>query len=89
MGGIWEALVKSVRRALESTIKDHLLTEEALYTTLREEEKFLNNRSLASISDDVGDYVRLTQKYFLIGEMSTNFPPGTRNFHRQRNTSSK
>ena len=76
MGGIWESLVKSVKRALKSTIKDRLFTEEVLYTTLCEVESLLNNRPLTSISDDVSDYECLTPNHFLIGEVSPNFSPG-------------
>ena len=76
MVGIWEALVKSVKRALKSTIKDRLFTEEALYTTLCEVESLLNNRPLTSISDDVSDCECLTLTHFLIGELSPNFSPG-------------
>ena len=68
MDGIWEAPVKSVKRALKFAIKDRLFTEEVLYTTLCEIEPLLNNRPLASISADVSDNEWKS-------ELSPNFSP--------------
>ena len=55
IGGICESLVKSIKRALKSTIKDCLFTKEVLYTTLCEVKLLLNNRPLTNINDDVND----------------------------------
>ena len=76
MGEVWEVLVKSVKQALKSTIKDRLFTEEVLYIKLCEAELLLNNHPLTSISDDASDYECLTPNHFLIGELSPNFSPG-------------
>ena len=55
MGGAREELVKSVKQALKSAIKDCLFIEEVLYPTLCEIESLLNNLLLTSISDDISD----------------------------------
>ena len=65
MDGIWEALIKSVKRALRVVIQDRLFTDEMLATLMCEVE---------SISDDVNDCKCLTPSHFLIGEPN-NFSP--------------
>ena len=74
MSGIWEALIKSVKRTLKVVIQDHLCTDETLATCMCEVELMLNQRPLTYISDDVNDYECLTPNHFLIGECS-NFSP--------------
>ena len=74
MGGIWEALIKSVERALKVVIQDRLFTDEMLATLMCEVESMLNQRPLTYVSDDVNDYECLTPNHFLIGEPN-NFSP--------------
>ena len=74
MGEIWEALIKSVKRALKVVIQDCLFTDEALATLMCEFESILNQRPLTYVSDDVNDYEYLTPNHFLIDECS-NFSP--------------
>ena len=76
IGGIWEWLVKLVKQALKSTVKDCFFTEEVLYTTSCETESLLNNCPLTNTSDDVSDYECLTLKHYLTRELSPNFSPG-------------
>ena len=72
MGGIWEALIKPVKRALKVVIQDRLFTDEMLTTLMCEVESMLNQRPLTYFSDDVNDYECLTPNLFLI---SNNFSP--------------
>ena len=74
MGRIWEALIKSVKRALKVVIQDRLFTDETLATLMCEVESILNQRPLTYVSDDVNDYECLTPNHFLIGECS-DFSP--------------
>ena len=46
MGGIWEALIKSVKRALKVVIQDLLFTDEMLATLMCKVKPMLNQRSL-------------------------------------------
>ena len=74
MGGIWEALIKSVKRAWKVVIQDRLFTNETLATLMCEVGLILNQGPLTYVSDDVNDYKCLTPNHFLIGELS-NFSP--------------
>ena len=76
MGGIFESLVKQVKRAMKTVINDLVLPEETLYTVLVETESILNGRPLIAVSDDLNDYEALTPNHFLIGRASPNSPPG-------------
>ena len=75
MEGIFESMVKQVRRAKETVINDQVLPEETLHTVLVEEEAIVNRRLLTAVSDDVNNYVTLTPNHFLIGQASNNSPP--------------
>ena len=74
MGGAFEALVKSTKKALKTVYKDRSFTEEALQTFLAEVESTLNSRPLTSISDDMDDYQALTPNHFLLGRSSPILP---------------
>ena len=67
MGGIWESLVKSVKRSLKVIIRNKLFTEECLSTFLCEVESILNQRPLTPISDDVNDLKTPTPSHSIIG----------------------
>ena len=75
MGGVWEALVKSVKTSLKAIITDRIFTEESLRTFLCEVESILNSRPITPISDDISDFEALTPNHLLIGQLSHNLPP--------------
>lgn len=79
MGGAWERLVRSVKRALGSTLKNRALKEETLLTALAEAEHVVNSRPLTHVGVDPDDEEPLTPNHFLIGQPSgrpllANFP---------------
>ena len=76
MGGIFESMVKPVKRAMKTVINDQVLPEETLHTVLLETEAIVNSRPLTPVSDDPNDYEALTPNHFLIGRASANTPPG-------------
>ena len=76
-GGLWEANVKSVKRAMYAILaKEHVvLSDEVLQTVFVEVEALLNARPLTPVSDDIDDLNALTPNHFLLDRPSTNLPP--------------
>ena len=48
-GGVWERLIRSVRKILHAMIGEHLVNEETLVTFLVEVEKILNSRPITRV----------------------------------------
>ena len=76
IGGIWESLVKSVKRCLKVTIRDKLFTVESLATFICEVESIINQRPIAPVSDDVNGFEALTPNHFITGSDCYSFSPG-------------
>ena len=79
MGGVWEALVKTVKRALRTITRERLFTEDALTTFLCEVESIVNQRPLTPSSNSIDDFEALTPYHFLLGSPSSNPSPGVFN----------
>ena len=79
MGGVWESLVKSVKKTLKAIVKDRIFTEDCPYTFLCEVDAVLNSRPLTAISDDINDLEPLTPNHSLTGASSMNYRPAV--FH--------
>lgn len=67
MGGAWERLVRSVKRALTATLRERFPKEETLLTALAEAEFTINSRPLTHLSVDPRDEEPLTPNHFLLG----------------------
>ena len=76
-GGVWEGVIRSVRRVLYSIIADRVLNDESLHTFIVEVERILNNRPITSLSDDPRDSSPLTPKMILNGAFDSDQPLGT------------
>lgn len=76
MEGIFESMVKQVRRAIKTAINDQVLPEETLHSVLVEAEAIVNSRLLTAVIDDLNNYVALAPNHFLIRRASNNSPPG-------------
>ncbi|XP_044175355.1 uncharacterized protein LOC122958515 [Acropora millepora] len=66
LGGVWERLIRSVRKILHAMIGEHLVNEETLVTFLVEVEKILNSRPITRVSSDSSDLEPLTPNHILL-----------------------
>lgn len=65
-GGVWERLIRSVRKILNSTLNVQSLDEESLRTVLCEAEAILNARPITKASTDPNDLEALTPNHLLV-----------------------
>ncbi len=75
-GGIWERLIRSVRKILSSILREQSLDEEGLYTLFCEVESILNNRPISRASMDINDLEALTPNHLLLLKTQPSLPPG-------------
>ena len=76
MGGVWERLVRSCKKALDVVLQNQVLTDEVLLTAITDVESLVNSRPLTEVSSDADDLEALTPNHFLIGRATPNLPPG-------------
>ena len=74
-GGIFEALIKSAKKALKAILGQASLTDEELQTAIVETEGLLNSRPLTYTSSDPKDDDVLTPNHFLIGQAGGQLAP--------------
>lgn len=75
-GGVWERLIRSVRKVLNSTLKVQRLDEEVLHTVLCEVEAIINSRPITKASTDPNDLEALTPNHLLLLKNQPSLPPG-------------
>ena len=75
-GGIWERIIRSVRKVLCALVGDQVLNDESLYTFIVEVELISNNRPITVLSDDPKDCSPLTPKMILTGTVDPGEPVG-------------
>ena len=78
MGGVWERLIRSVRKVFTSLLMDNTqrLTDEVLQTLFCEVESILNNRPITKVSSDAADFASLTPNHLLLMRQGPDPPPG-------------
>ena len=76
MGGAWERLVQSVKRAIKTTLKEHAPRPDVLHTLFCEAEYTVNNRPLTTVSANPEEPGSLTPNHFLLGGSSGVTAPG-------------
>ena len=81
MGGVWERIVKSVKRVLRAVLKEVNIQDETLITALCQVEKILNDRPMTVNSGDPNDPDPLTPNKLLLLKGNPCVPPGT--FHER------
>ena len=65
-GGIWERIIRSIRKILRSLLGEQLVDDETLLTFMAEVEKILNDRPLTPPSSDPKDLDPLTPSKLLL-----------------------
>lgn len=75
-GGIWERMIRSVRKVLNTTLRTQTLDEEALHTVLCEAEAIINGRPITKESTDANDLEALTPNHLLLLKTTPSLPPG-------------
>ena len=74
-GGIWERMIRSVRKILGARLKEQLVNDETLSTLLCEVERILNDRPLTPLSDHPDDPELLTPSKLLLLRSNSCLPP--------------
>ncbi|KAK2920518.1 hypothetical protein Q8A73_000003, partial [Channa argus] len=75
-GGVWERLIRSVRKVLSATLKDQRLDEEGLQTLLCKVEAILNSWPITTPSDYPNNLEALTPNHLLLLKTQTSIPQG-------------
>ncbi|XP_049329531.1 uncharacterized protein LOC125794101 [Astyanax mexicanus] len=76
-GGIWERIIRMVKRILSSITNQQSLDDEGLVTVMCEVESILNSRPLTTVSNDPNDLEPLTPNHLLQLKVQPVLPPGT------------
>ncbi|XP_071491771.1 uncharacterized protein [Diadema antillarum] len=76
MGGVWERMVRSIRKILGSLLGQQTVNDEVLSTVLVEVEGILNSRPLTQLSMDPQDNEPLTPNHLLLMRQSPSLSPG-------------
>ena len=63
MGGVWERIIRSVRKILRVLLREQLVSGEGLRTLMSEGESILNGRPLTPNRDDPADMEPLTPNH--------------------------
>ncbi|CAL8088051.1 unnamed protein product [Calicophoron daubneyi] len=74
-GGVWERIIRSVRKLLSAVCNEQLLDDEALASALIEIERILNNRPLTPVSNEDSNTCALTPNHLLLMRESAGLNP--------------
>ena len=77
-GGVWERLIRIVRKVLSSLLSEQpvKLSDDLLTTLMCETEAVVNSRPLTAVSDDPNDCNALTPNHLLLLNSVDTFPTG-------------
>ncbi len=75
MGGVWERMIRSIRKVLKAVLDMQTLTDESLRTFMCEVESIINSRPLTRISDNPTDLNAISPNHLLLLKTNSNFPP--------------
>ena len=68
-GGVFEAMIKSAKKAIKAILGDADVFDEDLHTAICGAERLLNSRPINFVSADSNDLSPLIPNHFLIGQM--------------------
>ena len=77
MGGVWERIIRSIRKILRALLGQQVISDEMLQTLMSEIQGILNSRPLTPVSSDPKDLDPLTPNHLLLFKASPNLPPGS------------
>eukprot|EP00794_Sanderia_malayensis_P005086 gene5086-biopygen4146 len=63
IGGVWERLIRTIRRVLSALVRNQTLDDEGLHTFMCEAEAVISARPLTKVSDDPQDLNALTPNH--------------------------
>ena len=75
LGCVFEALVKSAKKALKTILGDADINDEELHTAICRAEEMLNSRPITYVSSDPNDLTPLTPNHFLVRQLGGRFAP--------------
>ena len=75
-GGVWERLIRLVKKILYSVLKEQILDDDALHTILCEVEAIMNDRPITTVTNDPNDLEPLTPNHLLQLKTNPIMPPG-------------
>ena len=73
-GGVWERMIKSVRKILNSLMKEQVVSDETLLTLMAEVEKIINDRPITEMSNSSEDPEPLTPSKLLLLKDNSSVP---------------
>ena len=76
-GGVWERLIRLVKKILYSILKEQTLDDEALQTAFCEVEAIMNDRPITTVTNDPNDLEPLTPNHLLQLKTFPTLPPRT------------
>ena len=77
MGGVWERLVRSVKKILSVPLSEKVVGDESLLTVVAEAEPILNSCPLTQNPDDPTDAEPLTPNHLLMLKSNQDMSPGS------------
>ena len=75
-GGVWERMIRSVRKILRALLGTQIVNDETLLTSMTEVEKILNDHPLTKLSEDPKDLEALTPNHLLLSHRNHCLAPG-------------
>lgn len=76
MGGVWERVIRTIRKILRALLGNQVVSHEVLITTMSEIQAILNSRPLVASSNSPQDLEALTPNHLLLLRCNPSLPPG-------------